>query len=79
MGKRARPEGAHVKKTTQILAGLAAMLAASAAGAADGAHTAARAQRMQQAQAERDAEDVLAAVVRIKMTAVPNSPAPETQ
>jgi phage-related tail protein len=38
MGKRARLEGGNVKKTAQVLAGLAAMLAASAAGAADGAH-----------------------------------------
>ena len=62
-----------MKKITQILAGVAAVLAASAAGAVDGAHPAVRAQRVQQTPAERDAEDVLAAVVRIKMTAVHNA------
>jgi len=61
-----------VKKTAQILAGLAALLGASAGATADGPHPA-RAQGMQQAQLERDAEDVLAAVVRIKMTAVSNA------
>jgi serine protease Do len=61
-----------VNKTAQILAGLAAVLAVSAGAAADGAHPA-RAQKTQQAQVERDAEDVLAAVVRIKMTAVANA------
>ena len=61
-----------MKKTAQILAGLAALLGASAGATADGPHPA-RAHRMQQAQLERDAEDVLAAVVRIKMTAVSNA------
>src|SRR5438093_2947523 len=55
----------------QVLAGLAAFIAASAGVAADGSHPQARAQRIQQTQA--DAEDVLAAVVRIKMTAIANA------
>jgi serine protease Do len=55
----------------QVLAGLAAFVAASAGFAADGSHPQARAQRIQQTQA--DAEDVLAAVVRIKMTAIANA------
>jgi len=55
----------------QVLAGLAAFIAASAGFAADGSHPQARAQRIQQTQA--DAEDVLAAVVRIKMTAIANA------
>jgi len=52
-----------VKKAVQILAGFTAALLWCAAAA----------QRPQQAQAERDAEDVLAAVVRIKMTAIANA------
>jgi len=62
-----------VNKTMRMLAGLAAALAATAVAAGDGAHSAARARQVQQLQAERDAEDVLAAVVRIKMTAIPNA------
>jgi S1-C subfamily serine protease len=56
----------------RVLAILAALGTMQAAFAADEASSAAR--RVQaQAQAERDAEDVLAAVVRIKMTAIPNA------
>ena len=51
------------KTIAGILAGLATVLAAFAANA----------QKIQQTQAERNAEDVLAAVVRIKMTAIPNA------
>src|SRR5215831_6628459 len=57
----------------RVLAILAALGTMQAAFAADEASSQA-AQRVQaQAQAERDAEDVLAAVVRIKMTAIPNA------
>ena len=62
-----------MNKTMRMLAGLAAALAASAVAAADGTHSSARGRQVQQLQAERDAEDVLAAVVRIKMTAIPNA------
>jgi serine protease Do len=49
----------------RILAGLAAALAGLAVDA--------QAQKIQQTQAERDAQDVLSAVVRVKMTAIPNA------
>jgi serine protease Do len=52
-----------VNKAMQLLAGFAAAAVCCAAAA----------QKPQQAQVERDAEDVLAAVVRIKMTAIPNA------
>jgi hypothetical protein len=55
----------------QVLAGLAAFVAAAPDFAADGPRSQARAQKIQQTQA--DAEDVLAAVVRIKMTAIANA------
>jgi S1-C subfamily serine protease len=55
----------------QLLAGLAAFIAAAAVFAADASRPQARAQKIQQTQA--DAEDVLAAVVRIKMTAIANA------
>jgi serine protease Do len=56
----------------QILAGLAAVpIALAGVAAENSART--RAQRTQQAQVEREAEDVLAAVVRIKMTAIPSA------
>jgi len=55
----------------QVLASLAAFIAAASVWAADGPRSQARAQRIQQTQA--DAEDVLAAVVRIKMTAIANA------
>src|SRR6267378_4455841 len=72
MGERGATGRDPVTKTTmQVLAGLAAFIAASAGFAADGSHPQARAQRIQQTQA--DAEDVLAAVVRIKMTAIANA------
>ncbi len=58
------------KATMQILAGLAAVaIALAGVAAADPP----RARKTQQAQVERDAEDVLAAVVRIKMTAIPSA------
>jgi len=56
----------------QILAGLAAGSMTFAGIAADDSSRT-RAQRIQQPQAEREAEDVLAAVVHIKMTAIPNA------
>src|SRR6267378_1592014 len=72
MGERGATGRDPVTKTTmQVLAGVAAFIAASAGFAADGSHPQARAQRIQQTQA--DAEDVLAAVVRIKMTAIANA------
>jgi serine protease Do len=56
----------------QILAGLAAVpIALAGVAAEDSART--RAQKTQQSQVEREAEDVLAAVVRIKMTAIPSA------
>ena len=55
----------------QVLASLAAFIAAASVWAADGPRSEVRAQRIQQTQA--DAEDVLAAVVRIKMTAIANA------
>jgi len=51
-----------VQKTVQLVAGLAAVLACCAAAA-----------QTPQSQADREAEDVLAAVVRIKMTAIANA------
>ncbi|HET7766708.1 MAG TPA: S1C family serine protease [Burkholderiales bacterium] len=51
-----------MKKVVQLVAGLAAALACCAAGA-----------QRPQSQGDREAEDVLAAVVRIKMTAIPNA------
>src|SRR5215470_12683873 len=60
MGERDRLEGIVVTKCTALVAGLAAALAAFTAAA-------------QQTQVDRDAENVLAAVVRIKMTAIPNA------
>ncbi|HVQ61865.1 MAG TPA: S1C family serine protease [Burkholderiales bacterium] len=56
-------------RIVQVVAGLAAVLVSCGVSGAEGAH----ARRVQQAQVERDAEDVLAAVVRVKMTAVPNA------
>jgi serine protease Do len=56
----------HVTAIIRIVAGLAAALAVSASAAAD-------VRKVQQPRAERDAEDVLAAVVRIRMTAIPNA------
>jgi serine protease Do len=58
-------------RTMRLVAGLAAALASLSVAAADGAP--ARAQRAQQSQVERDAEDVLAAVVRIRMKAIANA------
>src|SRR5215470_18512539 len=60
MGERDRLEGIVVTKCTALVSGLAAALAAFTAAA-------------QQTQVDRDAENVLAAVVRIKMTAIPNA------
>src|SRR5258706_435738 len=54
-----------------VLAGLAAFIAAAAVFAADGSRPQARSQKIQQTQS--DAEDVLGAVVRIKMTAIANA------
>jgi serine protease Do len=54
----------HVTAIIRIVAGLAAALAVSASAAAD-------VRKVQQPRAERDA--VLAAVVRIRMTAIPNA------
>lgn len=51
-----------MQKTVQLVAGLAAVLACCAAAA-----------QTPQSQADREAEDVLAAVVRIKMTAIANA------
>jgi len=61
--------GDHMTKIVQLAAGLAAVLVSCGVSWAEGTH----ARRVQQAQVERDAEDVLAAVVRVKMTAVPNA------
>ena len=58
-------------RTVQFVAVLAATLAGCAVTAAEAAS--ARVQKVQQTPAEREAEDVLAAVVRIKMTAIPNA------
>lgn len=56
----------------QILAGLAAgSMTFAGIAVEDSSRT--RAQKTQQPQVEREAEDVLAAVVRIKMTAIPNA------
>jgi S1-C subfamily serine protease len=61
-----------MKATTRMLAGLAAIAAALAASAGEISHPA-RAHKVQQTEVERDAENVLAAVVHIKMTAIPNA------
>jgi S1-C subfamily serine protease len=61
------------KTTMQVLAGLAAIAAALGALAAEGTHPPARVEKVQQTQVERDAENVLAAVVRVRMTAIPNA------
>lgn len=59
-----------IDKAMRVLA-ILALCAVQAAFAADEARSPAA--RQVQAQAERDAEDVLAAVVRVKMTAIPNA------
>jgi S1-C subfamily serine protease len=60
-----------VAGTVRFVAVLAAALVGCAVAAAEAAP--ARAQKVQQTPLEREAEDVLAAVVRIKMTAIPNA------
>jgi S1-C subfamily serine protease len=57
----------------RVLALLAALGVTPVALAADEPNSPARIRRIQQSQVERDAEDVLAAVVRIKMTAIPDA------
>jgi serine protease Do len=57
----------------RVLALLAALGAAPVVLGADEPNSPARIRRIQQSQVERDAEDVLAAIVRIKMTAIPNA------
>jgi S1-C subfamily serine protease len=61
-----------IEKAMRVLA-ILAFCAAQAAFAADEPRSPAARQVQAQARAERDAEDVLAAVVRVKMTAIPNA------
>jgi serine protease Do len=60
-----------VAGTVQLVGVLAAALVGCAVAAAEAAPE--RAQNVQQTPVEREAEDVLAAVVRIKMSAIPNA------
>ncbi len=71
MSAQGRPEENQVTMIMRVLAVLAA-LAASAAFSADEPRSPGRAQKAQQP-VEKDAEEVLAAIVRIRMTAIPNA------
>jgi S1-C subfamily serine protease len=57
----------------RVLAVLAALAAVPAAFSADEPRSPGRAQKTQQAQVEKEADEVLAAIVRIRMTAIPNA------
>jgi S1-C subfamily serine protease len=62
-----------IGKAMRVLAILAAFCTIQVAVAADEARSPGARQVQEQARAERDAEDVLAAVVRVRMTAIPNA------